>query len=120
MKSSAQTEFGDFQTPLGLAREVCAFLRQQGIVPELVLEPTCGAGAFLVAAAEAFPRAALRGWDIKPDYVEQAAAELRRAGASSRASLVCQDFFAHDWERELQHLPGKLLILGNLPWVTNS
>ena len=120
MKSSAKVEFGDFQTPLALAKEVCGLLRRQGFVPEFVLEPTCGGGAFLVAAAETFPRAALRGCDINSDYVERAAVELHRAGASARASVECQDFFAHDWESELQRMPGKLLILGNLPWVTNS
>jgi hypothetical protein len=120
MKLSAKVEFGDFQTPRALAKEVCELLRRQGVVPEFVLEPTCGGGVFLVAAAETFPRAALRGWDINRDYVEQAAGELRQAGASSRASVECQDFFAHDWESELQRMPGKLLILGNLPWVTNS
>jgi hypothetical protein len=120
MKSRAQVEFGDFQTPLALAKEICGLLRRQRVVPEFVLEPTCGAGAFLVAAALAFPRAALRGWDINRDYVQQAVAELAHAGTSLRATVGCQDFFAHDWESELQQLPGVLLILGNLPWVTNS
>ena len=120
MKSSTKVEFGDFQTPLALAKEVCRLLRRHGLVPQFVLEPTCGGGAFLVAAAETFPHATLRGWDINRDYVQQATVELQRAGASSRASVQCQDFFAHDWESELQRMPGKLLILGNLPWVTNS
>jgi hypothetical protein len=120
MKSNAKIEFGDFQTPLALAKEVCGLLRRRGLVPEFVLEPTCGEGAFLLAAAEIFPHAILRGWDINRAYVERAAVQLRRAGASSRASVECQDFFAHEWESELQRMPGELLILGNLPWVTNS
>lgn len=120
MKPDAKIEFGDFQTPLALAKEVRGLVRQQGFVPEFVLEPTCGVGAFLVAAAEMFPRATLRGSDINRDHIEQAEAELARAGASARASLSRHDFFAHDWEMELQQLPGRLLILGNLPWVTNS
>ena len=73
-----------------------------------------------MAAAEVFPRATLRGWDINPDYVRQTIAALRRAGAAARAAVGCQDFFTHNWESELEQLPGKLLILGNLPWVTNS
>ena len=113
MKPDAKIEFGDFQTPLALAKEVCGLVRQQGFVPEFVLEPTCGVGAFLVAAAEMFPRATLRGSDINRDHIEQAEAELARAGASARASLSRHDFFAHDWEMELQQLPGRLLILGN-------
>jgi hypothetical protein len=120
MKTKAKIEFGDFQTPPALAGEVCGLLEQQRIVPEFILEPTCGTGAFLVAAAGAFPRSALRGWDINHDYVQQTEIRLAHAGATPRAKVGCQDFFAHDWESELRQLPGELLILGNLPWVTNS
>lgn len=120
MKSRAKIEFGDFQTPVNLARQVCELLRQKEIIPQFIIEPTCGTGAFLMASAEVFSRATLRGWDINPDYVKQSLAELRRAGVISRAAVGCQDFFAHDWESELGQLPGELLILGNLPWVTNS
>jgi hypothetical protein len=120
MKSNAKIEFGDFQTPLALAQEICELLRRQHLVPDFVLEPTCGMGAFLMSAAEAFPHASLRGWDINQQYVEQATTQLALAGAAPRASVCCKDFFAHDWEAELRQLPGRLLILGNLPWVTNS
>ena len=82
MKSRSQVEFGDFQTPLTLAKEVCGLLRRQRVLPEFVLEPTCGTGAFLIAAAETFPRAALRGWDINSNHVQQAVAELAVAGVS--------------------------------------
>ena len=57
MKANSQIEFGDFQTPLTLAKEVCRLLRRAGEAPDFVLEPTCGRGAFLVAAAEAFAQA---------------------------------------------------------------
>jgi len=50
-----------FKTPLALAREVCSLLVQRGIKADAVLEPTCGVGAFLNAAAEAFPKARLLG-----------------------------------------------------------
>lgn len=120
MKTSVKIEFGDFQTPLGLSREVCSLLIEQGVVANTVLEPTCGVGAFLVAAGEAFPKAKLLGWDINPDYVEQARAALNLAGSTKRASVSQQDFFAHDWGKELATIRGSLLVLGNLPWVTNA
>lgn len=85
-----------------------------------MLEPTCGVGAFLTAAAEAFPRARLRGWDINSDYVAKAESALRKAEAKPRSIVARQDFFAHDWDAELSRSNGRLLILGNLPWVTNS
>jgi hypothetical protein len=120
MSTRAKIEFGDFQTPLTLAREACALLIRKGVKTELVIEPTCGVGAFLVAAAEAFPKARLLGWDINPDYVAQAGNALVEAGAKARATIGQQDFFSHNWEKELSGTRGRLLILGNLPWVTNA
>lgn len=120
MNSKAKIEFGDFQTPLPLARQICAFLAQCGVIPDVVLEPTCGIGSFLVAGAENFPQARLFGWDINPDYVKRTRDSLQAAGASGRAVLTAQDFFKHNWESELAGLNGQLLVLGNLPWVTNA
>jgi hypothetical protein len=120
MKTNAKIEFGDFQTPLALAREVSSFLLEQGAKPHTVLEPTCGTGAFLVAAGEAFPKARLLGWDTNPDYVAQAKSALVHSGVAKRASVGQQDFFAHDWEAELAGIRGSLLVMGNLPWVTNA
>lgn len=120
MKPSAKIEFGDFQTPLALAQEVCSLLVQHGVEADAVLEPTCGVGAFLNAAAEVFPKARLLGWDINRDYVEQAKAALKQAGAAKRATVDAQDFFTHDWETELVGIRGSILVLGNLPWVTNA
>ena len=120
MKANAKVEFGDFQTPLELAREVCALLVRQEIKADLVIEPTCGVGEFLITAAETFPKARLLGWDINHDYVEQTKENLANAGIKSRVTLGQQDFFSHDWAKEFSKLRGNLLILGNLPWVTNA
>jgi hypothetical protein len=120
MKLNAKVEFGDFQTPVELAREICALLVRQAVEADLVVEPTCGVGAFLVAAAEIFPKARLYGWDINHEYIKQTEKALADAGASARATIDQQDFFSHDWEKELSGIRGRLLILGNLPWVTNA
>ena len=120
MKTTARIEYGDFQTPLGLARQVCDRLRTQGVPADMVIEPTCGLGAFLLAAAECYPGAVLRGFDINRDYVAAAAKGLSDAGAAHRALVRQQDFFAHDWEREMAGFQGTILILGNLPWVTSQ
>lgn len=37
-----QIEFGDFQTPLELAKRVCQKLNELGVSPVTVIEPTCG------------------------------------------------------------------------------
>lgn len=120
MKTTAKIEFGDFQTPVALAREVCLLLKQHNVEASTIIEPTCGTGAFLIAAAEAFPESRLLGWDINPDYVIQAETELQQMRLSKRSSVGRMDFFAHDWEREIAAIQGSILILGNLPWVTNA
>lgn len=120
MNSNAKIEFGDFQTPRSPASQICALLVQRGIIPDIVLEPTCGIGSFLAAASGVFPQARLFGWDINAEYVEQARAMLHQTGAGGRSTVAAQDFFKHDWETELAGFRGKLLILGNLPWVTSA
>jgi len=120
VKTHNKIEFGDFQTPVPLAREICALLKRECVEAETVLEPTCGVGAFLVAAAEAFPSARLTGFEINAGYLEEAHQSLESAGATDRVTLCSQDFFTHDWDRSLEAIPGSILVLGNLPWVTNA
>jgi hypothetical protein len=120
VNSKTKIEYGDFQTPLHLASQICTLLSQRGIVPDVVIEPTCGIGAFLVASAKSFSKAQLYGWDINDDHVQKARDALHAAGAGERSVVAKMDFFKHDWETELSKLQGKLLVLGNLPWVTNA
>jgi hypothetical protein len=117
MKSAEKTEFGDFQTPPELARRVCDRLVRLGLAPQLVVEPTCGVGSFLVAAAAAFPEARLRGFEINEHYLTTAQLGLGKAAA--RTELRHADFFAHDWDAELRDA-GDVLVLGNPPWVTSA
>jgi len=111
----ARVEAGDWQTPLALAREVLALLARRGEAYRAVLEPTCGRGAFLVAAREAFPDARLAGFDRDAEYV----ADARRA-LGAQATLAVADFFATEWDGVVGELPEPLLVVGNPPWVTNS
>jgi hypothetical protein len=115
-----QAEFGDFQTPLWLAQQVCALLSARGIRPVSLLEPTCGVGNFLVAALDHFPQIEqVIATDINPDYVTQA--QKRLAFQPSAVQQLFQaDFFTTDWPDILERLPQPILILGNPPWVTNA
>lgn len=111
-------EFGDFQTPLDLARRVCDVVAASIENPAVVLEPTCGAGTFLVAAAERFPGATLIGVERNEEYA--AIARDRLSQVAAPASISVADFFSHPWPAVLKGLREPLLILGNPPWVTNS
>jgi len=120
MSTHAKIEFGDFQTPPTLASDVCKLLKRMGIQPDTIIEPTCGTGTFLAVAVEAFPKAALLGWDINAQYVAQTRAALKAAHAANRSNVQTQDFFSHDWGTEMSKISGNMLVIGNLPWVTNS
>jgi hypothetical protein len=120
MLSTHRTEFGDFQTPLGLAREITAFLAGCGEAPDAIVEPTCGRGSFLVAAMDAFPQAnVLLGFDISPDHVRDARKAVGEP-EGRECRIERRDFFQADWAQLFASIPGNLLVIGNPPWVTNS
>jgi hypothetical protein len=114
-------EFGDFQTPHDLARKACELLASQAFQPQTIIEPTCGAGNFLVAALEQFPSATeALGLDISPAYIEAARTAIERSNESRRIELIEGDFFTADWPLLLAHRAEPLLVVGNPPWVTNA
>lgn len=109
-------EYGDWQTPPELARAVVEVVARRRAAPATVLEPTCGKGAFLAAAATRFPDASLRGMEIQRRYAEAARAAL----PADRTRIEVNDFFAVDWNARLTSLAEPLLVLGNPPWVTSA
>ena len=113
-------EYGDFQTPLDLAKDVCSLLARQGIIPNSVVEPTCGRGSFLEAALGTFPTISQAiGVDIDRDHVGTASNSLEPF-RNVDWEVSCADYFSTDWEALIKPLPDPLLILGNPPWATNS
>jgi hypothetical protein len=114
IREAHRVEFGDYQTPAVLAREVAGFLKAIGLCPRVIVEPTCGLGAFVEAATEAFPLAPCFAFDINHRYVN------RLAVVGGRISAERQDFFEKDWKAFFDNLTGEILLVGNPPWVTNS
>lgn len=116
-----QIEFGDFQTPDDLALRVCRRLDALGIRPDVVIEPTCGVGAFTLAAAEVFADAKeIAGFDINKAYLDTARHRLASKHENRCIRLEEADFFTNDWRKELQRVNGRPLVIGNFPWVTNA
>lgn len=114
-------EFGDFQTPPVLARKVCTLLAAMGASPDCVLEATCGRGAFVSAAAQAFPDARrIVGVDINPAHLERARGATEGEHGPNRIELIEGDFFKLDWQAVMGSGRDRWLILGNPPWVTSS
>jgi SAM-dependent methyltransferase len=111
--------FGDFQTPSDLAREVTALVLSVDEGFASVVEPTCGTGSFLLAAAERLGSGVeYFGFDINPRYVEQCREAVSSIGLG--AHVEQRDFYEADWRAFFAELPAKVLVIGNPPWVTNS
>ena len=49
-----RTEYGDFQTNNDLANKVAKHLAKRDISPEIIIEPTCGKGNFIIASLSNF------------------------------------------------------------------
>ena len=120
-KSRQLREFGDFQTPLKLAREICLLLAKQGVSPASIVEPTCGEGNFLIASLDAFPSITnVVGIDINSEHVNRARVAVQPVRNGSDIDILHNDFFEVDWTRLLESLPEPILIIGNPPWITNA
>ena len=118
MKKTDRKEFGDYQTPQPLADEVLAFLATQGLRPAAIVEPTCGLGTFVNAAAISFPSPDIFAFDLNREYTKH----LSRSsdGFRPRLHIEIQDFFQKDWKAFFDSLDGEILVVGNPPWVTNA
>ncbi len=88
---------------------MCEYLARRLPQPSHIVEPTCGSGAFLRAAAAAWPGVPLTGWELVD--------EKRAALGEGPWTVHGGDAFALDWPAILPTEPG-LLMLGNPPWGT--
>lgn len=115
MKDRNKIEFGDFQTPPELARQVCDLLNRRGFSFASIVEPSCGVGSFIAASEGAFPDCGkVLGYDINLEHV------IVAKSIAHRANIQQEDFFLKDWQKTIRKLAEPILIIGNPPWVTNS
>lgn len=108
-------EHGDYQTPIGFAEKVCAYLKNyRHIEPTAVIEPTCGMGSFLKSSLM-FDAKEYYGIEINPEYCEI----CRDFVNDDRVSVIHSDFFAFS-SKVLIKDNRQVLVVGNPPWATNS
>lgn len=120
-KSIDKWQYGDFQTPDDLAKKVIETLKcNHGLRPEVIIEPSCGKGAFIRAACEGFKDSKILGFDINKEYVADAKSSVSNYQNSTNVSIHESDFFSTDWAKIISDQPGYILIIGNPPWVTSS
>ncbi|MGI0135060.1 MAG: hypothetical protein ACREBW_08910, partial [Candidatus Micrarchaeaceae archaeon] len=120
-KDKAKWEFGDFQTPTALAKEAVSVLVRRGLRPATVIEPSCGEGAFFLAALDAFPEATCCvGSDINNEYLDRLRSKVREHPSAQKCRVQHADFFQFNWREFAETAPSPVLVLGNPPWVTSA
>lgn len=110
-----QREYGDYQTPVFFAEEVLKCLKNNlQIEADVIVEPTCGQGNFLVGAHKIYPKSELYGIEINPEYVEIA------RNSTPSATIFQGDLFEFDFDLIPNGKHRNMLVVGNPPWANNS
>lgn len=64
--------YGDWQTNFELALNICRLLKNNGINPKVIIEPTCGKGNFILAALLTFDNVEdIYGIEIRKPYIDE-------------------------------------------------
>ena len=118
-------EYGDWQTNLPLAIAICKQIKAQGIRPQVIIEPTCGQGNFIVAALLTFESIEdVYGIEIyKPylDILEEKLKGIKESLHHPNIHLFHDNIFDFDFRLITEHIKGRVVLaIGNPPWVTNS
>ena len=123
-----KVEYGDWQTNFELACRVCLLIKEQGITPDIIIEPTCGTGTFILASIIVFGDSAKKiyGIEIYKPYLIHSKFRLleyalKNPGViTSKIHLFHQSIFCFNFDDLHISQKKNILIIGNPPWVTNS
>lgn len=110
--------YGDFQTPPDLADLIVAAAVSKFPFSR-VLEPTCGIGNFISSVLKCSPMLQeVVGVELQPEHWASAA---ERFATDPRVRIIQGDALHLDFSKDVRwEGSGALLVVGNLPWVTNA
>lgn len=125
-----RVSYGDWQTPISLAEKVCETHALRYGDPDVVIEPTCGLGAFVISALRKFPNLSeIHAIEINPQYTTELKLNIL-SNALSHPQKIYPDIYIYNsdfFTFDLSFIIGKcnlnhwsIAIIGNPPWVTNS
>ncbi|MBC8487072.1 MAG: hypothetical protein H8D45_13670 [Bacteroidetes bacterium] len=128
VKEPDRAEYGDFQTNSELANKVASRLKEQNVNPEIIIEPTCGKGNFIVASLNNFSHLKqVIGIEIYKPYVWESKFNIldffltNPSFNKPKIEIFHYNVFDFDFKKLSKQIANSnLLIIGNPPWVTNS
>ena len=114
--NNKRIEFGDWQTPYPFAKKICLLLKEMGLAPTVLVEPTCGTGNFIRAALDVFNTiTAVYAIEIQRPYIDT---------INTLSTQYAADFHVYNqsiFDFDCSVIPKEnVLLLGNPPWITNS
>jgi len=120
--------YGDFQTNKSLANKITENLSKIGISPEIIIEPTCGKGNFIIASLSNFKSIKkIFGIEIYKPFVWETKFNILDYYLSNpdihkpEITITHCSIFDFDFKDISNQNPNEqLLVIGNPPWVTNS
>jgi len=123
-----RAEYGDFQTNKDLANKLAKSLSKNNILPEIIIEPTCRKGNFIIASLSNFKTVKkVFGIEIYKPYIWETKFSILDYFLSNpndnkpEITIKHCNIFDFDFKNISKQYPNeKLLIIGNPPWVTNS
>jgi hypothetical protein len=123
-----RTEYGDFQTNTELANKTLSLLSSLNASPEVIIEPTCGKGTFIISALRNFNSLKyVLGVEIYKPYIwETKFAILHFFLENPQANkpeieLILANVFDFDFVRLAEKFKEKeVFLMGNPPWVTSA
>lgn len=123
-----RTEYGDFQTNLNLANNVAEILVNKSSLPQIIIEPTCGKGNFILASLQQFKNVEkIYGIEIYKPYVWECKFNIidfylqNLKENKPKISIIHSSVFDYNFKQlAKEYTDREILIIGNPPWVTNS
>ena len=123
-----RAEYGDFQTNTNLANKVILHLTSNKISPNIVVEPTCGKGNFIISSLKYFKNIHhIYGVEIYKPYVWETKFNIVNFFLENPTENKPEIFITHcnvfdfDFNQIAKlYSTDEILIIGNPPWVTNS
>ncbi len=118
VQTKNKKEFGDFQTPLNLSILMIDILKNLGLSPDIIIEPTCGVGNILLQAHNSFSPQKTIGIEINEEYCSRLSKKMKEY---QNITILNDDIFtALDGIKNDIKNDNVCLFIGNPPWVTNS